>query len=146
MPRGKKKTPRRRKDTALSIIGAVEGYTLTGIVTQSMFRTNPIEFLFSPKAVGSTSSRIGGDGAQVISLPEMLRFGTSGPAYGTAGSVFEVVKKNLGIGSTESWVMPAVKLVTVPIGFSVAKKLTRKPRAAGNRFLKQIGLRGVIKF
>jgi hypothetical protein len=142
----KKNKPRRRRFSGIDVTKLAEAYLMTSIVTEAMFRTNPIEFLISPKLAGSTTSRIGGDSTWVVSLPEMLKYGLSDSrAYGSLGSVAEVVKSNLGIGGSNRWIMEAGKLLGVGIAFRVGPKLLRRPRAMINRGIKQIGLGTTIR-
>ena len=142
----KKNKTRRRRFTGINATNLAYAYITTGIATQALFRTNPIEFLISPKAAGSTTRKIGGDDAQVISLPEMLKYGFSdSQAYGSYGSVGEVVKKNLGIGGDNSWIMAGAAIIGTGIVFNIGTKILRRPRAMVNRGIRQIGLGSSIR-
>ena len=120
-------------------------------ITQGAFRTNPIEFLVSPSALGG--ARIGADGTWTVSLPEILKYG-GGPnrAYGGVKSdtLAEVVKANLGISKGSAgnrsmqWAMVAGQMITIPLAFRLGKKLAKPAITRTRRILTQTGLRSTV--
>jgi len=119
---------------------------LLNAITQGAFRTSPYEFLMTPKGF----DKIGADGGQTISLPEILKFGASSSAYGKIGSLGEAVKSNLGFNDGVSgnrpnkWVSVAGQMVLIPMGFRLGKKLARPALTRTRALLKQAGLKGTV--
>lgn len=147
MPRRTKKKTYRRKFTGVNVMNVAEAYALTNIWTQAAFRTNPIEFV-----TGFTRGTYnpGTDGANIVSLPELLGAGPGGfgGRYGNTVGVNDnlqnVVMTNFG--GWEGLAMAGLKTAAVSAGFKVAKKLTRRPRSMLNRqVLKPLGMGDFIK-
>jgi len=134
MARGRKKTNRspRKKFTGVNVLNLAEAYVLTNIWTEVAFKTNPIEFItgFTGRSDGSMTFRPGTDGAATITLPELLGAGPGGIGgnYGSyADGFMEAVTKN--IGGIEGLFWAGLKSAGVGVGFTVAKKMTRKVRS-----------------
>ena len=91
----KKQTRNRRSKSGINLLSAIETYLLLNSVTQGAFRTSPIEFLLTPEGF----SKVGADSTWRVSLPEILKMGTSGKAYSGVASdtLAEVIKSNLGM-------------------------------------------------
>ena len=129
-------------------MGLAETYLILNAVTQGAFRTNPIEFLLSPKGM----DKIGADGTWTVSLPEIIMKGTSGRAYAgvKTDTLAEVIKANLGLSALSSgnrnmeWVKVAGQMVLIPIGFKLGKKLARPALTKTRRLLKDVGLQGTV--
>jgi hypothetical protein len=127
-----------------------ETYLLLNAVTQGAFRTNPIEFLFTPEGM----DKIGADGTWTVSLPEILFKGTKGRAYGgvTTDTLMQVVRQNLGLDTaggssmnrTGEWVKVAFQMVTIPLAFRIGKKLARPALTRTRKMLKDAGLKGTV--
>jgi hypothetical protein len=147
---------RRNRFKGINLVSTVEGYVQTGIWTEALFHANPFEVV-TGRTYGDDGPiyNPGSDGGDVITLPEILGFrggghsGQIGGDYGTyAPDAITAVARNLsgGINTTladtnwmsASWglLMPAVTTAAVTVGFKWGKKLTSKPRARVNKFLK----------
>lgn len=143
--RKKRKTP--RKFRGLNIMKAAEAYALTNIWTEAAFNTNPIEFLTGFTSYsGGTRFIPGRDGGQTITLPELLGAGPGGIGgnYGSYASGFtEAVTKN--VGGLEGLAMAGLKSAGVSIGFRLASRLTRRPRAMLNSQLRNFGVGDMVR-
>lgn len=149
MPRRRKtKKPRRRKSTAFNLLSIAETYMLTNALTQSAFRTNPMEFFLTPRGLRHT----GHDGTWVISLPEIFKFGANSPAYAGAGdSLFDAIRQNLGVNPAAGrknrdgqWVWLLGQMIAIPIGFRLIKRMGRPFLTRARKALKDIGLKGTV--
>lgn len=112
---------------------------MASAITQGFFRTNLYQFI-----TGQTgkSQPFGADGARTISLPELLGMREGVAFGGNYGSM--TFQESVGLNFKENWGMMATAVVGIPIVFTVAKKLLRKPvLTPANRLLKQAGLTGV---
>jgi len=150
MARGRKKTNRRarRKFTGVNVLNLAEAYVLTNIWTEVAFNTNPIEFVTGfTKSNGGMAYKPGQDGGGTITLPELLGAGPGGIGgnYGSyAGGFMEAVTKN--VGGIEGLMWAGIKSAGVGVGFTVAKKLTRKVRGMVNRqILKPLQLSSMVR-
>ena len=150
MARGRKKNRSpRRKFTGVNVLNLAEAYVLTNIWTEVAFKTNPIEFItgFTGRADGSMTFRPGTDGAQTITLPELLGAGPGGFGgnYGdNAEGFLDQVTQN--VGGMQGLFMAGLKSAGVGVGFTVAKKLTRKVRSMVNRqILKPLQLSSMVR-
>ena len=107
-------------------------------ITQGMFNTNLVQFL-----TGNTGDApFGGDGASVISLPELLGVGNVkfGGNYGPGRTLQSELSRNF----KANWAMMALGVVGIPIVAGVISKVIRKPVILpANRMLKSIGLKDV---
>lgn len=136
--RGKKKSSGRRKPT-FNLTSAVESYALANVVTQTMFRVNPQEFLFN---VGRAGSR----GSGYITLPEIMggfsnSVGSQFAANLGGDSLGTVVKYNLSRNNGYGRLVGG--LIGIPIAFRVGSKLMSKPRSQINKAIKQLTGLGV---
>jgi hypothetical protein len=124
----------------LNILDATQGVLIASAVTQALFQTNLYQFITGQTDVSKYG--YGSDGARTISLPELLGIGKNvsfGGNYGSS-SFQEAVGKNF----EANWGKMAMSVIGIPIIFSAAKKLLRKPvLTPANRLLKQVGLTGV---
>nr|AIF19859.1 hypothetical protein [uncultured marine group II/III euryarchaeote KM3_87_G11] len=139
---------RRRSKSGFNLINAAETYLLLNAITQGAFRTSPIEFVMSPKGL----NKVGADGTWTVSLPEILKMGTSGSAYGgvSTDTLTQVIKQNLGLEGNASnnregkWAMVAGQMIAIPLAFKFGKKLARPALTRTRRLLKDAGLKGTV--
>lgn len=150
MARGRKKNRSpRRKFTGVNVLNLIETYAITNIWTELAFNTNPIEFVtgFTKTSGGALEYRPGRDGGATITIPELLGAGAGGLGghFGSyADSLGEAVTKN--VGGIEGLFMAGLKSAGVGIGFTVAKKMTRKVRSMVNRqILKPLQLSSMVR-
>ena len=129
--RKSKAKPRSRTAKNINVLNIGESALLANAVTQGLFNVNLVDFVRGTK-------NYGGDGSSVMSLPELLGFGSAkfGGNYGTGRSFQTQIVSNF---KTNGMTM-ATSLIVIPIGFRIASKLTKKPRATANKMLKMTGL------
>lgn len=143
----RKKRRTRRKFTGLNVLNALETYMLTNVLTETAFKTNPIEF-FTGFVNGQYKP--GADGSAVITLPELLGAGPGGVGgqfTGTAGrydNLSNAITTN--VGGIEGLFMASLKMAGVGVGFKIARKMTRRARSMLNRdIIKPMGLGDMVK-
>lgn len=137
--RQRKTTPRRKNPKTINASALAESYLLANVVTQTMFRANPIQFV---TGYSDGRFRIGSDGSTTLTIPEMIKgtASTVSSGFTSAGinTIPAIVKYNLDRNnSTQKLVMG---LVGIPIAFRVGNKLLRKPRSQTNKLLRMTGL------
>ena len=135
----RKKTKSKRRTTPrFNIVNASQAALLANAITQGMFNTNLVEF-FTGNTKGGRP--FGADGASVISLPELLGFGSVpfGGNYGNSTLTAEL-RNNL----KKNGLMMAGSLILIPVGFKVGKELTGVVRREANKGLRMIGLKKVM--
>jgi hypothetical protein len=133
----RRKTRTRRKKTT-NVLSIAESALLANAVTSGMFGTDLKEFLTGTVDGKYNPSR---DGANIISLPELIGLGASGQIGGNYGtsSFQEAVMSNL----KKNGMQMAMQLIGIPIAFRVGSKLLKKPRASANKLMRDVGLDGV---
>lgn len=141
MARRKKKY--RKKDKAINLVNAAEGYTQANIATDWLFNLDVPRFLVGTPQDGSIG-RPGGHawGASKVSLMELLTRWNEPHGDSGAPTEFEIVMNN----AREGWFTALWKSSATRVGFSVGKKLTAPARRQGNKLLKMFGLRDMVKF
>jgi hypothetical protein len=139
--RKSKAKPRSRTAKNVNILNIAESALLANAVTQGLFNSNLKDFVMGTR---DGVYKAGIDGAERLTLPEILGIGAKVPFGGNYGSpltkgyenfssaVMSNVKNNFGNMATS--------LILIPLGFTVASKLTKKPRATTNKLLKMTGL------
>ena len=131
--RTKKKT-RRSRTKGVSVIGLAETYMLTNVATQTLFKTNPIQFL-----MGDPGRNMQADGKSAISLRELFRGNqSSGAEYYNTGAV---IKRNL----QSQWFNGALQMVFIPLGFKLGKNLAKPAITRTNRLLGKSGIGNTVK-
>jgi len=127
------------------LLNAAQSAVIASAVTEGLFNVNILEFL-----TGRIDGKFapGGDGGANITAPELLGFTSAGwmssrvgGNYGTGKTFGDQVRYNLSRNGTKM----AATLVMAPIAFTVAQKLTAKPRRDANKLLKMAGLSQVVK-
>ena len=139
--RKSKAKPRSRTAKNVNILNVAESALLANAVTQGLFNSNLKDFVFGTRNGAYVA---GGDGAARLTLPEILGIGAKVPFGGNYGSpltkgyenfssaVMSNVKNNFGDMATS--------LIGISVGFTLATRLTKKPRATTNKLLKMTGL------
>jgi len=131
--RTKKKT-RRSRTKGVSVIGLAETYMLANVATQTLFRTNPMQFL-----VGTPGRNFAADGKASISLKELFKPNQStGNTYYDTGAV---IRRNL----EGQWFNGALQMVFIPIGFKLGRNLAKPAISRGNRLLGKAGIANTVK-
>lgn len=139
MARRKKKTRSRRRFTGVNVLDAAQAYTQLAIWSKATLGLNPWEFLTEDS----------GGHSRNITLKELLGMGTHGGAglsstyQGVVGgdSALDMIAYNF----KENWLEATIQSTLTGVGFTVAKRLTRKPRAQANKMLKQLGVGTMVK-
>jgi hypothetical protein len=139
--RKSKAKPRSRTAKNVNILNLAESALLANAVTQGLFNSNLKDFVMGTR---DGVYKAGIDGAERLTLPEILGIGAKvefGGNYGSpltkgyenfSSAVMSNAKLNFGNMATS--------LIAIPIGFTLASRLTKKPRASANKLLKMSGL------
>ena len=142
--RKSKAKPRSRTAKNVNILNIAESALLANAVTQGLFNTNLKDFVMGTQ---NGVYNAGSDGGHRLTLPEILGIGPKiafGGNYGTTPLVgFENFSSAVMTNAKNNFSEIATSLILIPIGFIVASKLTKKPRASANKLLKMTGLKGV---
>jgi hypothetical protein len=141
--RKSKAKPRRRTAKNVNILNIAESALLANAVTQGLFNTNLKDFVMGTRDGVYVA---GGDGASRLTLPEILGVGKipfGGEYKGSAAVAkvgFENFSSTVMSNAKANFATMGSSLILIPIGFMVASKLTKKPRASANKLLKMTGL------
>jgi hypothetical protein len=139
--RKSKAKPRRRTAKNINILNIAESALLANAVTQGLFNSNLKDFVMGTQ---NGVYKAGIDGATRLTLPEILGIGPKvafGGNYGSppkegfenfSSAVMTNAKNNIGDMATS--------LIGISVGFTLATRLTKKPRATTNKLLKMTGL------
>ena len=86
----------------------------------------------------------GADGGNRLTLPEILGIGPKVAFGGNYGANpmkgFENFSSAVMTNAKANFMTMGTSLILIPIGFTVASNLTKKPRATTNKLLKMTGL------
>ena len=131
MARRKSKRSPRKRNTAINLSNLAEAYIQTSIVSTAATGLSPWNFLMSKEDPSGSSK---------VTLNELLTNFNSVHA-GTTMTEGELVWKNV----TDNWMDAAVKLVGVGVGFRVANRMLRKPKAQLNKLARSIGVGDMVR-
>ena len=143
MARRKKNKSRRRRFRGVNAWNAAESLFQAHILTENFAGTSLWNFFTSGMAGGSGSGFVAGTGKnwnQIITLKEIF----SGTQLGTDGSKYPIgaaLKSNF----QSNWGRYLLQSVGTRVGFSVAKRLTRKMRGDVNKGLRMAGLGNEVR-
>jgi hypothetical protein len=139
--RKSKAKPRSRTAKNINILNLAESALLANAVTQGLFNSNLKDFVFGTRDGAYVAGRDGGDR---LTLPEIFGVGSKiafGGNYGSNPQVgFENFSSAVMTNAKNNFMTMGTSLILIPIGFTVASKLTKKPRATTNKLLKMTGL------
>jgi hypothetical protein len=139
--RKSKAKPRSRTAKNVNILNIAESALLANAVTQGLFNSNLKDFVFGTRDGAYVAGRDGGDR---LTLPEIFGVGSKiafGGNYGSNPQVgFENFSSTVMTNAKNNFMTMGTSLILIPIGFTVASKLTKKPRATTNKLLKMTGL------
>ena len=138
--RKSKAKPRRRTAKNINILNIAESALLANAVTQGLFNSNLKDFVMGTK---DGVYKAGADGGERLTLPEIFGVGKIpfGGNYGSPPTVgFENFSSAVTTNAKNNFMAMGTSLILIPIGFTVASKLTKKPRATTNKLLKMTGL------
>ena len=139
--RKSKAKPRSRTAKNVNVLNIAESALLANAVTQGLFNSNLKDFVFGTRDGAYVAGRDGGDR---LTLPEIFGVGSKiafGGNYGSNPQVgFENFSSAVMTNAKNNFMTMGTSLILIPIGFTVASKLTKKPRATTNKLLKMTGL------
>ena len=138
--RKSKAKPRSRTAKNVNILNIAESALLANAVTQGLFNSNLKDFV-----MGTQNGKYnpGADGGDRLTLPELFGAGPGGfgGSYGAIPTKgFENFSSAVMTNAKNNFGTMATSLILIPLGFTVASKLTKKPRATTNKLLKMTGL------
>ena len=120
---------------------------LTNVLTETAFKTNPIEFV---TGITNGQYKPGRDGSSVITLPELLGAGPGGVGgnFGGSAGTYDNLSNaiNSNVGGIEGLFMASLKMAGVGVGFRIARKMTRRARSMINKdIIKPMGMADMVK-
>jgi len=147
--RSRKKTQRRRRKSGISLLNVAETVALSNVATQTLFNVNAYDFIVGGSQFGA------GNAITIRELmnPSQITGYTTGysgnPNTGsarrttvaTSESTMSLVKANL----SENWITGVIGMVTIPLGFRVAKQLGRPAISKINSLLRKAGVSSTVK-
>ena len=143
MARRKKQRRSNPNKNAISVINAVEGVMIANVWTNALFKNDAWTFL-TAGTVLNPDAKWTGQGEPVISLKELIMWKPGATANG--GSVtatrLEVIQNNV----SGEWFNATVQSTLIGVGGRLIRKVARKPIRMGNKLLKQVGLRSMVRF
>lgn len=115
--RSVKKQRRRAVKAQIKILGLAEGLAIANLASNAIFDVNIAQFLG-----GKVGSKVGGV-SQEITLKELMTAAMGGSGgWPSATGLMGTMQKNLQRTEWSEW----IKLITIPIGFRVARKVLGK--------------------
>jgi|MDSW01.3.fsa_nt_gb hypothetical protein len=142
MPPRRKTKRTRRKFTGINISRLAESYAYLHLTTKTFFGESPKNFLLGTSSRGpyalSTIGQRPSSGSGKISIYELFNW----DQYNQRG-LGEQLWMNLGGGS--GLLMYGIKTAGIGVGFRVANKLLRRPRAEANKMLRMGGLGNEVR-
>tara|TARA_R110000782_G_scaffold230305_1_gene316604 strand:- start:3067 stop:3507 length:441 start_codon:yes stop_codon:yes gene_type:complete len=139
--RKSKAKPRSRTAKNVNILSIAESALLANAVTQGLFNTNLQDFVMGTRDGAYVA---GIDGAKRLTLPEIFGVGSRVPFGGNYGknpdAGFENFSSTVMSNAKENFITMGTSLILIPVGFTLAGRLTKKPRATANKLLKMTGL------
>ena len=141
--RKSKAQPRRRTAKNINILNIAESALLANAVTQGLFNSNLKDFV-----MGTQNGKYnpGADGGDRLTLPELFGAGPGGfgGSYGAIPTKgFENFSSAVMTNAKNNFMTMGASLIFIPLGFTLANRLTKKPRASANKLLAMTGIKGV---
>jgi hypothetical protein len=133
--RKSKAQPRRRTAKNINILNIAESALLANAVTQGLFNSNLKDFV-----MGTQNGKYnpGADGGDRLTLPELFGAGPGGfgGSYGAIPTKgFENFSSAVMTNAKNNFMTMGAQLIFIPLGFTLASRLTKKPRASANKLL-----------
>jgi hypothetical protein len=139
--RKSKAKPRSRTAKNINILNIAESALLANAVTQGLFNSNLQDFVMGTQ---NGVYKAGIDGGTRLTLPEILGIGPKVAFGGNYGSPpvkgFENFSSAVMSNAKNNFGEMATSLIGISVGFKLATRLTKKPRATANKMLKFTGL------
>ena len=133
--RKSKAKPRSRTAKNINLLNIAESALLANAVTQGLFNSNLKDFVMGTRDGVYVA---GGDGSSRLTLPEIFGVGKIpfGGSYGAnPGKGYESFSSTVMSNAKANFATMGGSLILIPIGFSLASRLTKKPRASANKLL-----------
>lgn len=132
----RKSKPKRRvnRQKGFSIINGAETYLLLNVATQTLFRTNPVEFLTQARVSGSnkiTLMELLKGGASFYDRPDIA--GVQGAGYYIMGNL----KAN--------WTSGLTNMIMIPLAFKFGKSIAKPAITRTNRLLAKGNIANTVK-
>jgi hypothetical protein len=139
--RKSKAKPRSRTTKNINVLNIAESALMANAVTQGLFNTNLKDFVMGTRDGAYVA---GSDGGSRLTLPEILGVGKFVDVGGNYGSTpeegYENFSSTVMSNAKVNFGSMATSLILIPLGFTVASRLAKKPRATTNKLLKMTGL------
>ena len=138
--RKSKAKPRSRTAKNVNILNIAESALLANAVTQGLFNSNLKDFVMGTQ---NGVYNAGADGGNRLTLPEIFGVGAIplGGSYGAKPMAgFENFSSAVMSNAKANFITMGTSLILIPVGFTLASRLTKKPRATTNKLLKMTGL------
>ena len=139
--RKSKAKPRRRTAKNVNILNIAESALLANAVTQGLFNSNLKDFVMGTRDGAYVAGR---DGGERLTLPEIFGVGSKVAFGGNYGATpmrgFENFSSAVMTNAKDNFLTMGASLILIPVGFTLASRLTKKPRATTNKLLKMTGL------
>ena len=139
--RKSKAKPRRQTAKTVNILNIAESALLANAVTQGLFNSNLKDFVMGTRDGAYVAGKDGGDR---LTLPEIFGVGSKVAFGGNYGATpmkgFENFSSAVMTNAKDNFLTMGASLILIPVGFKMANRLTKKPRATTNKLLKMTGL------
>ena len=136
----KKQKRRSKKFKGINLVDAGLGYAGLSVWTNVLFNLDPYYFVMGKDTAGKARNFGHAAGAGAISLREIIE--NFGKVHGTTGKTeIQLASQNL----SDNWTEGLWKSATIAVAGTVGKRLTRKPRAFVNKYLRQFGLGDIVR-
>jgi len=143
----RKARQQRRKKQDINLLGVAEAVLMANVACEGLFNVGVVGFVTGKhSSQGGPKGYFPSNSDTVITLPELLGFDqninqfapNAAPSYKAFSSsgAMEVIKNNFQTNG----MMMGIQLITIPVGFKLLNRVTRKPRTMANRLLKNTGL------
>jgi len=140
----KRKAKRRRSNGngSISIINTVEGVMIANVWSKALFNSDAWTFLTAGTPLNPDTNWTA-QGTTVVSLRELVTWPSTATGGAMAGdSRLDVITSNI----KGEWFPSVINSTLIGVGATVLRKFARKPIRMGNKILKQVGLRDMVRF
>lgn len=143
--RSRKKTQRRRRKSGISLLNVAETVALSNVATQTLFNVNAYDFIVGGSNFGAANAitiRELMNPNQTVTAQRQATGRVGMQSYtANAGPTMGIVQANL----KANWVTGAIGMVTIPLGFRLAKQLGRPAISKMNSLLRKAGIASTVK-
>jgi len=142
MARRKQKRRSNPNNASISIINGVESLLIANVWSNALFKNDVWSFLTAGTAL-NPATKWTAQGEEVISLKELIQWPSSATdGSGVTSSRLEVIQNNV----SGEWFPAVIQSTLIGVGGTVLRRVARKPIRMGNKLLKQVGLRSMVRF